>query len=158
MGKVSEDKTHLEGEKDVCKCDARCTNASGPVCVCECHSANHGKGVAGWTKVTILETIPTLICNNPEVAEKHRKIASDLLEQEVKLTGLINRAYGPKYDPSRECWQTLERGRKEGLVLYYMKGLNHRIRMTHLVDLEKELTTIISTRPAQTEENKEESK
>lgn len=33
------------GEGCVGRCDSRCYNALGPVCVCCCGGANHGKGL-----------------------------------------------------------------------------------------------------------------
>lgn len=37
--------THVHGTKSDHKCDARCTNATGASCDCQCGGKNHG---AGW--------------------------------------------------------------------------------------------------------------
>lgn len=44
MGKVTLDGKRLEEEREKAACDARCTHARGPLCVCKCNCANHGTG------------------------------------------------------------------------------------------------------------------
>lgn len=154
MGKVAEDKLHMEAEKEVCKCDARCTNASGPICKCECHSANHGSGVAGWTTVKVIEEIPTLLCNNRDIAEKHRKIADDVLEAEVKLKSMIDSTYGTEAE--REAnWQLKHSHRQRiSSMLYYIAGKSHKLRMTNLLSLEKEVQLDMSSKEEQRKNEK----
>ncbi len=43
LGIVRKDMTVYE-EKERCACDARCTNACGPLCNCVCGGVNHGTG------------------------------------------------------------------------------------------------------------------
>lgn len=44
LGKVTWDKKRYEEHQRVSVCDARCTNASGPLCNCKCNCSNHGTG------------------------------------------------------------------------------------------------------------------
>lgn len=49
MGRVR--KTCFGDVSSRCKCDARCTHASGPSCDCSCGGKNHGAGAAGFVEV-----------------------------------------------------------------------------------------------------------
>ncbi len=44
LGRVTFDKRRYEKLERVSVCDARCTNASGPLCNCKCNCKNHGTG------------------------------------------------------------------------------------------------------------------
>lgn len=66
MGKVVVD--HLETEQTRSACDARCTNARGPLCVCHCHCANHGTGRI--VRLVIKQDIPTIEFINADAALK----------------------------------------------------------------------------------------
>ena len=55
MGRVQGDK--LKRTEERCACDARCTNAQGPVCDCQCGGLNHGTGRT--VSVAITSGIPT---------------------------------------------------------------------------------------------------
>lgn len=90
MGKVSEDQTALETERTLCKCDKRCTDAQGPICNCECKSANHGKGVAGYTVITVEENIPIATFSRKDLVEKHTRIRDEMLEKETEIREMIN--------------------------------------------------------------------
>ena len=89
MGQVSVDGKHLEKEEHECPCDERCTHAAGPNCTCECHSANHGQGVAAWTVVTITDEVPILTCSDPEVLKRHTIISHELQEVYDRIQGII---------------------------------------------------------------------
>ena len=55
----------------LCPCDARCTNASGPNCDCQCRGANHGTGLL----VTVIRDagpVPRIKQRSPEVCKAVR--------------------------------------------------------------------------------------
>lgn len=135
MGRVSEDQTHLEGEKEVCKCDARCTNASGPVCRCECHSKNHGKGIAAWTKLIVVKDIPTLICDNEKVTMKHKIIKDQLDSKTNHIKELVDMLTIPdKYDHKLRMYSWA--------CDNFAKLQAHKVRMLKLTTIEEELEEI----------------
>ena len=67
MGKVVVD--HLETEKTRSACDARCTHARGPLCVCHCGCVNHGTGRV--VKIVVKQDIPTIEFMDAEDALKN---------------------------------------------------------------------------------------
>lgn len=56
MGEVKQDK--LIRHEHRCPCDARCTNAQGPNCECQCGGANHGRGFV---------VVPVIVGGVPQV-------------------------------------------------------------------------------------------
>ena len=66
MGKVVMDK--LETETVRSACDARCTHARGPLCVCRCHCANHGTGRI--VRIVVKHDIPTIEFTDADEALK----------------------------------------------------------------------------------------
>lgn len=64
MGKVVMDK--LETEHVRTACDARCTHARGPLCVCRCGCANHGTGRV--VRIVVKQDIPTIEFQDAEKA------------------------------------------------------------------------------------------
>lgn len=56
MGRVEVDRLLQDHERSVC--DARCTSARGPKCVCSCQGKNHGGGMAAIVRDA--GAVPTL--------------------------------------------------------------------------------------------------
>jgi len=88
MGKVSGQ--HLTTRHLCCPCDARCTNALGPNCDCQCGGENHGtrllvpveKVVGGLPRVT-----PTSYLASREVAREWREALAPILERLREVSG-----------------------------------------------------------------------
>lgn len=86
MGEVKG--THFGHEATTSVCDARCTDACGPLCDCPCGGLNHGTGkmVTTWVidgKVTIKEVDSEALARAAEW-RTIRDLISNLLEEQRK--------------------------------------------------------------------------
>lgn len=85
MGQVRLDGKRLEKEQQVSACDARCTHAKGPLCVCKCACVNHGTGRV----VTVLRDagkVPIVLLEKEgENVEKAQRMEQDVVLLRVAL-------------------------------------------------------------------------
>lgn len=95
LGQTTVDRKRLEKEVEKSVCDARCTNATGPNCNCQCGCVNHGTGRV--VKIVKTEALPRF--HYTEDIEKsailrgmdYRQIAKDLKQAviDAKLPSYI---------------------------------------------------------------------
>lgn len=87
MGRVSEDQRWLETEKERVPCDARCTNAQGPLCTCKCHCANHG--TKRLVTIIVREGIPAITFDDDEALARATSYREELTRAEEILALLV---------------------------------------------------------------------
>jgi hypothetical protein len=88
MGKVVLDK--LETEHTRSACDARCTHARGPLCVCHCGCVNHGTGRV--VRVVVKHDVPTIEFQDAETAMKIATAYRDALAAVETALSATNRS------------------------------------------------------------------
>lgn len=69
LGKSTVDQ-RLQETRTLAACDARCTEATGPNCTCQCGGVNHGTGKL-VTVIVDKGPIPRVNMPHPEVARAH---------------------------------------------------------------------------------------
>lgn len=120
----------------VCPCDARCTNAAGPSCSCNCGGKNHGSGLVVAVEVDS-GGIPTLRID-PKAAAKAHKYRELLTAVDAAIAArfgeLIHRKRmgyylsGPEF--SRYCKGTeLTRDKHDAMALRSHTARNRRLQM-----------------------------
>lgn len=84
MGRVHRDRLLEDRVESVC--DARCTSARGPKCVCHCCTANHGSGRV----VTVTRDIGEEPLVNMPTSEEAKEIAAEYIAAVSKVQARIS--------------------------------------------------------------------
>lgn len=77
---------------DRCKCDHRCTFATGPKCECSCGGENHGAGMLGFVEV-VAETGKVSVTANKN-KEKHAKNGAEFRALCAEVDRVLNAVQG----------------------------------------------------------------
>lgn len=96
MGRVRQDRLKMDETR--CACDARCTEARGPLCSCSCGGAHHGSG-----KLIVVEIdkggVPRVTSPNPERGAEFREARDEAMAR-------IKAAYGDGSTyVARDIWE-----------------------------------------------------
>lgn len=105
MGRVEKSNIVREGKKAAC--DARCTNARGPLCDCLCLGPNHGTGKLVsydkvYCKLSVVEK--ALLNNNEQYLARLRRMAAAKIEIKRNVLAFLEWKFGESIRKAKTEW------------------------------------------------------